>query len=953
MSLSLAEFVTRWKASALTERAAAQSHFIDLCDMLHQPHPAAADPTGEAFTFEKHVSTIKGGKGYADVWKRGFFGWEYKGKHKDLKAAYLQLNDYREDLVNPPLLVVCDQNLFEVHTNFTDTRPHVYRFTLDDLLSNAPTASCAIPPLEVLRDTFTDPEQLRPERAAARVTEAAAAEFAKLATSLEKASPGQRGPNQTNPDPQAVAHFLMRLLFCLFADSIGLLPDHLFRQLIELERARPAVFARKLRQLFAAMSTGGNSFGVHDIHWFNGGLFADDTVFDLTSADMGTLRAAAALDWSTIEPAIFGTLFERSLDPGKRSQLGAHYTSKQDILLIVEPVVIEPLQARWQAVKAEALALAEAAEKERKGAAYNKLRAQMQDKLYAWLHELSQVRILDPACGSGNFLYLALRRMLDLWREVYLFSADHGLPTLLPHQVHPSQLYGLETNVYAHELASVVTWIGYLQWLNDNGIGWPTEPILRKLDNIQHRDAILTHDAEGKPIEPAWPEAEFIIGNPPFLGGGFLRRELGDKYVDSLYRIYEGRILPQSDLVTYWFEKARAMVEAKQAHRAGLLATQAIRGGINRQVLERIKASGDIFLGWSDKKWMLDGAAVHVSIVGFDNGSETGRMLNGKSVTSINPDLTDKADTTTAFTLKENANLCFRADEKGGPFDLDTATAHAMIAAPVNVNGRPNSDVLCQWVNASDITGRSRGMWIIDFHGMTQEQAAAYELPFEHLVREIERERLEAATKGKEVQPRIRWWLHRRPGSEMRVAVANLSRYIGTIATGKYRPFVWLDHSVLPDHQLYIFARADDYFFGVLHSRLHEVWARAQGTQLREAESGTRYTPTSTFETFPFPWPPGHEPKDSPLVEAIAEAARELVEKRDAWLNPPNANADELKRRTLTNLYNARPAWLAEAHRKLDAAVFASYAWPATLTDAELLERLLAMNHQRAAAWYE
>jgi len=813
MPLSLAEFVARWKASALTERAAAQLHFTDLCEVLHQPHPAAADQTGDAYTFEKHVSTAKGGKGFADVWKRGYFGWEYKGKNGDLKAAYLQLNDYREDLENPPLLVVCDQNLFEVHTNFTGTRPHVYRFTLDDLLSNVPTASCAIPPLEVLKDAFTDPEQLRPERAAARVTEAAAGEFAKLATSLE-----QRGA-----DPQAVAHFLMRLLFCLFADSIGLLPDHLFRQLIELDRAKSASFTRKLRQLFAAMSTSGNSFGVHDIAWFNGGLFADDSVFDLTSADMSTLRAASALDWSNVEPAIFGTLFERSLDPGKRSQLGAHYTSKQDILLIVEPVVIEPLQARWRAVKAEALALVEDAEKQRKGAAYNKLRAQMQDKLYAWLAELSAVRILDPACGSGNFLYLALRRMLDLWREVYLFSAEHGLPTLLPHQVHPSQLYGLETNVYAHELASVVVWIGYLQWLNDNGIGWPTEPILRKLDNIQHRDAILAHDADGKPVEPAWPEAEFIIGNPPFLGGGFLRRELGGEYVDSLYRIYEGRITPQSDLVTYWFEKARALVETRGAKRAGLLATQGIRGGINRQVLERIKASGDIFMAWSDKEWLLDGAAVHVSLVGFDDGSQTERTLDGRSVNSINPDLTDKADTTSAFTLKENANLCFRADEKGGPFDIEAGIAQVMLASPVNVNGRPNSDVLSKWINASDITGRSRGMWIIDFHGMTLEQAAAYELPFEYLAQQIERERFEAIAKGKETQPRVHWWLHRRPGTDMREAVAELRRYIGTIATGKHRPFVWLDHSVLPDHQLYIFARDDDYFFGALHSRQHEV----------------------------------------------------------------------------------------------------------------------------------
>jgi type II restriction/modification system DNA methylase subunit YeeA len=940
MPLSLAEFVTRWKASTLTERAAAQSHFIDLCEVLRQPNPAAADQTGDAYTFEKHVSLTKGGKGFADVWKRQFFGWEYKGKHKDLNAAYLQLNDYREDLENPPLLVVCDLERFEVHTNFTGTRPHVYRFTLDDLLSDAPTATCAIPPLEVLRDAFTDPEQLRPEHAAARVTEAAATEFAKLAVSLE----------ERNTDAQAVAHFLMRLLFCLFADSIGLLPDHIFRQMIELDRAKPASFTRKLRQLFAAMSSPGNSFGVHDIHWFNGGLFADDTVFDLTSADMGTLRAASALDWSTVEPAIFGTLFERSLDPRKRSQLGAHYTSKQDILLIVEPVVIAPLQARWQAVKAEVTALAEAAGKQRKGASYNNLRAQMQEKLSAWLEALSKVRILDPACGSGNFLYLALRRMLDLWREAYLFSAAHGLPALMENQVHPSQLYGLETNIYAHELASVVVWIGYLQWLNDHGIGWPTEPILRKLDNIQHRDAILTHDADGKPVEPAWPEADFIIGNPPFLGGKQLRTELGDEYVNSLYSVYEGRIAPQSDLVTYWFEKARARVEAKVAKRVGLLATQGIRGGINRQVLERIKSSGDIFMAWGDKEWSLDGAAVHVSLIGFDGGYQTERLLDGHSVKSINADLTDKADTTTAFRLKENANLCFRADEKGGPFDIENCEAQTMLTAPVNVNGRPNSDVLCKWVNASDITGRSRGKWIIDFDGKTLEQAADYERPFEYLTKQIERERLEAAANGKETKPRDRWWLHRRPGTEMREAVAELRRYIGTIATGKYRPFVWLDHSVLPDHQLYIFARDDDYFFGVLHSHLHEVWARAQGTQLREVESGFRYTPTSTFETYPFPWPPNHEPKDSPLVEAIAEAARELVAKRDAWLNPPDANSEELKKRTLTNLYNARPSWLAEAHRKLDAAVFAAYGWPVTLTDAELLERLLALNHERAAA---
>ena len=937
MPLSLAEFVTRWKASTLTERSAAQSHFIDLCEVLHQPHPAAADQTGDSYTFEKHVSTLKGGKGFADVWKRGNFGWEYKGKHKDLKAAYLQLNDYREDLENPPLLVVCDQNLFEVHTNFTGTRPHVYRFTLDDLLSNVPTASCALPPLDVLRDAFTDPEQLRPERAAARVTESAAAEFAKLATSLE-----QRGT-----DPQAVAHFLMRLLFSLFADSIGLLPEHLFRQMIELDRAKPASFTRKLRQLFAAMSTKGNSFGIYDIHWFNGGLFADDSVFDLTSADMGTLRAASALDWSSVEPAIFGTLFERSLDPAKRSQLGAHYTSKQDILLIVEPVVMAPLERRWHEVKAEAQELAAKAQTA-KGGAYNKLRAQMQDKLYAWLKELSAVRILDPACGSGNFLYLALRRMLDLWREVYLFSAAHGLPTLLPHQVHPSQLYGLETNVYAHELASVVVWIGYLQWLNDNGIGWPTEPILRKLDNIQHRDAILTHNAEGKPLEPAWPDAEFIIGNPPFLGGTELRQGLGDSYAEDLMRVYESRLPARSNLVCYWFAKGRDTVTKRAGVRVGLLATQAIRQGVSNDVLKRIEETASIFLAWSDREWVLDGAGVRISIIGFDDGTEKHKFLDGQSVDHITSRLKIDSAVFDASPLAENQGIAFQGVILVGGFELDRDTATGMLNAPANPNGKTNVTVVRRLISADDLTGRDRWKYVVDFSDCeTEQEAALYEAPFEFILKEVKRQRAESRSGDR---TGVRWWRLQRSRPKMRAAFSGLKRYIATPRVSKHRVFCWVSVSMLPDTRLFVFAREDDYFLGVLQSSAHRVWALDHASVHGDGKEGGRptYTTEECFQNFPFPWPPGHEPKDSPLMESIAETACELVAKRDAWLNPPDASAEELKKRTLTNLYNAHPAWLADAHRKLDEAVFTAYGWHSTLTDAELLERLLALNHERA-----
>jgi type II restriction/modification system DNA methylase subunit YeeA len=948
MSLSLPEFIRRWKDSELSERAGSQSHFIDLCEILNEPHPAAADPKGLDYAFEKHVNKTGDDKGFADVWKRGFFGWEYKGKHKDLKAAYQQLFNYSADLDNPPLLVVCDFLRFEVHTNFTNTRPLVYKFTLDDLMLLAPIPGSDLSALDILRAVFSDPDKLKPGALEVRVTERAAEEFTKLIPNLRK--PGG--------DQEALARFVMRLLFCLFADSVGLLPDNIFRKMIEADRQEPRKFVRKLKNLFRAMAVGDDS-GLISIHHFNGGLFRpdDDTVFDLTSEDMSILRDAAQLDWGRVEPAVFGTLFERILDEGKRAQLGAHYTSREDILLILKPVVMAPLRRRWEEVKTGAEEIAAAMETASSGSRA-KLRLQLEDKVLGWMEELSHVRILDPACGSGNFLYMALWLLLDMWKEARAFAADHHLPTFLPCKVGPAQLYGIETNVYAHELASVVVWIGYLQWRKDNAMVELEVPILQKLDNIQHRDAIMELDAhgnpkldsEGNPSEPAWPEVDFIVSNPPFLGSKLMRSNLGDAYVDRLLQLYHDRIPAEADLVTYWFEKAREMVERKQAHAVGMVATQGIRGGANREVLKRIAESGNIFMAWSDREWVNEGAAVHISIVGFDGGDEAGRTLNGFAVEKIHVDLTSGVDTTMAAKLAENENLCFRADEKGGPFDIEPDDASKMLSAPTNVNGRRNSDVLRRWVNADDITGRPRQMWIIDFFEMEESEAAAYELPFEMLRERIAAEQKLPEGEKRVAKPRPRWWLHRRPGSEMRAAVAELNRFIATITTGKYRLFVWLDHSVLPDHQLYVFARSDDYFFGVLHSRPHEVWARAQGTQLREVESGFRYTPTSTFETFPFPWPPGKEPQDAPLVKAIAEAARELVRQRDNWLNPPDAAPEDLAKLTLTNLYNKRPAWLENAHRNLDVAVFAAYGWPVSLTDAEVLERLLAMNHERATA---
>ena len=551
--------------------------------------------------------------------------------------------------------------------------------------------------------------------------------------------------------------------------------------------------------------------------------------------------------------------------------------------------------------------------------------------LHQFLTRLHGVKILDPACGSGNFLYVALLRLKDMEKEVIIFGADNDLGAYLP-GVGPWQLYGIEVNPYAHDLAQMTVWIGWLQWIRANGFGFPADPILRPLtDNILLQDAILAPDGN----EPDWPAVDFIVGNPPFLGGNRIRQELGSDVVERLFNLYDGRVPAFADLCCYWFEKARAHIAAGKCKRAGLLATQGIRGGANREVLKRIKDSGDIFWAESDRVWILDGASVHVSMVGFDNREEGSRILDGRKVASINPNLTSCADITTATILAVNQEISFQGPSPKAPFDIDAQTAVVMLADKGNPNGRPNSDVVRPVMSAVDIGQGSRGMWTIDFGVMPIEEAAQYEKPFEYVktnvrpVRETRRD-----------DYRGMWWQYARPRPEMRSALHGKSRYIATPRVSKHRLFVWLDVSVVANDGTIVFARDDDAFFGILHSRFHEVWARAQGTQLREAESGCRYTPTTSFETFPRPVE----------TEAIADAARDLVQKRDRWLNPEGASPAELKSRTLTKLYNARPSWLADCHARLDAAVAAAYGWPTDLPDDAILERLLALNRAQAPA---
>ncbi len=716
MPLTAQAFAKKWADVALSERASYQQHFLDLCAMLGQPAPADADLSGSFYTFEKGVEKIGGGKGFADVWHKDRFAFEYKGKHKDLNAAYEQLLQYRESLDNPPLLVVTDTERYAVHTNFTGTVKRVYRFTNAEL----PRPEN----LRILRALFEDPDSLRPTHTVEGVTEEAARRFAQLADGLRA-----RGVN-----PHEAAHFLNKLLFCLFAEDIGLLPKGLFTRIVERTAKNPERFAAYASDLFVAMRDGGD-FMLEDIPRFNGGLYAEGGVVPLMSEEIKLLAETARLDWGSVEPAIFGTLFERSLDPAQRARLGAHYTSREDILAVVEPVLMAPLRREWEQVREKAGTEAEKARTSSRDTGKSALR-RAERELLGFAEKLRSVRVLDPACGSGNFLYVSLKELLDLEKEISAFAGAIGLTPFFP-GVSPEQLYGIETSPYAHELAQVAIWIGYLQWMHDNGFGVRDEPILGPMTNIREMDALIARE-DGELEEPEWPEADVVVGNPPFLGGSKVRRELGDEYVGDLWRVYEGRIPAGADLVCYWFERSREQIAAGTAKRAGLLATNSIRGGSNRRVLERIRQTGDIFFAESNRPWVQDGAAVRVSMVGFDDGSETEKVLDGTPVVTINSALTGDLDLSAAKPLPENADICFRSDEKGGPFDIDAVLAQEMLAAPTNLNGRPNSDVVRPYVNGLDVTRRPRNVWIVDFGVDTpEEDVALYEIPFEHVQRVV------------------------------------------------------------------------------------------------------------------------------------------------------------------------------------------------------------------------
>jgi type II restriction/modification system DNA methylase subunit YeeA len=767
------DFLRKWRNVELKERSASQSHFNDLCALLGILDPVSADPKGEWFTFEKGANKTSGGNGWADVWRRECFGWEYKGRHANLDKAYSQLLQYSVALENPPLLIVSDMSRIVIRTNWTNSVQETHEIALDELTDGAVR--------DRLKAAFLDPEKFKPSKTRQDLTEETAREFVGIAQRLR-----DRGH-----EPHRVAHFVNQLVFCMFAEDVGLLPDNLFTKMLTASRMRPERFERNAARLFGAMAVGGD-IDFTPIDWFNGGLFADDSVLPVSGEDIGQLLSAAQRDWSQIDPSILGTLFERGLDPAKRSQLGAHYTDRDKILMIVRPLILEPLEAEWGAALARISALVESAPKrtaerlltpaERgKG---TRAMAEAAAIHSAFIERLAEFRVLDPACGSGNFLYVALKALKDIEHRANLDAEALGLPRGFP-RVGPECVLGIELNPYAAELARVSVWIGEIQWMRRNGFDAAKNPILRPLDTIECRDALLNADGS----ETAWPAADVIIGNPPFLGAKIMKRSLGVAETEALRKTFLGRLPGFTDLVCYWFEKARAQIADGLTKRAGLVATNSIAKNTNLPVLYRISETATFFAAWPDEAWVVDGAAVRVALVCFQSRAEpmTSMVINDQPVVHINPDLTTGLNVSALPALTQNHGVAFVGVQKSGPFDVPGDVARQWLAQPLNPNGRPNADVLRPTWNGRDITTSRRDIWFIDFpRGLSESEASLWEAPFEYLSRApydpddpCSPLLSEVRSKARDVHPRREWWTTYWPRPEVRSQLLQLDRYIG------------------------------------------------------------------------------------------------------------------------------------------------------------------------------
>ena len=1060
-------FITTWQGKDGSERANYQLFVTQLCELLGLPlpQPAQADSAENAYVFERHVKLGQGdgtqSDGFLDCYRRGAFVLEAKkiraGAHTRgfddaLMRARTQAEGYARALPasegRPPFLVVVDVgHVIELYAEFTRSGATYTPFP-DSRSHRIPLAALRDERVrQRLRQVWLDPLALDPSRISAEVTREVAARLAELARSLEAGGhPSER-----------VAAFLTRALFCMFAEDVELLPKDSFRGLLERHREDPATLTQMLRVLWTDMDTGGFSPALaRQVLRFNGKIFKghgqDGYVLPLTRPQIDQLIKAARADWKAVEPAIFGTLLERALNPDERHALGAHYTPRAYVERLVLPTVIEPLRRQWADTQAAALLLAREATAllhpldakgqpkaptRRQEADAEKKRKAACDEIRRFHHHLCTLRVLDPACGSGNFLYVTLEHLKRLEGEVLNQLHDLGESQsklgLEGETVTPKQLLGIELNRRAAALAELVLWIGHLQWhIRTQGNASVAEPVVHDFGNIEHRDAVLAYDGQqpayaadgslltrwdGKTLKPhpvtgepvpdeaaqvpqwqylnprpaAWPQADYIVGNPPFIGARTIRAALGDGYLQALRSVYDN-VPDNADFVMYWFDKAAALVAQGQAQAFGLITTNSITQAFSRRVIEHhLCASAPLSIKFAipDHPWVdaADGAAIRIAMTVMHRSNEPGTLWKVRTEAPgaesepevtfdvfhgvITSSLTVGVDLGSAKPLAATSGLCCVGYQLTGQgFVLDAAQA-----AVIDPAFGTAQSVVRPLVTGRDITQVPRGLYAVDLFGLDIEAVRSdHPGAFQWLRDRVKPER----DQNPRAALRERWWIYGEARSTFRPALRGVRRMIVTSLTAKHRVFQFLPANAIADSTTVMFALEDAQHLGVLSSAIHTAWAISAGGRLGVGND-PRYTKSKCFDPFPFPADDTGFDAAGPLARRI----RDLAEQIDAHRKRVLASAEGTQAGlTLTGLYNVIEALragrtlspkeklhhqaglagvLLSLHDELDAAVLAAYGWadlgatPWADADARqawtdaLLERLVALNARRAA----
>jgi hypothetical protein len=908
VTASIDHFIARWQGqTGGAERANYALFLTELCGVLgvEPPQPASAEHSSNDYVFERAVSFKEAGDkighGRIDLYKCGHFVLEakqsrQKGGGKAIAGqeelfepstapagrrsanrnwdilmlnARRQAEDYARALPEnhewPPFIIVCDVgHAFEIFADFTGKGRNYtqfpdrqsFRIYLEDLRDEAVR--------ERLRLIWTDPAALDPTRKAAKATRDVAERLAAVTKLLEG-----RGI-----DPELVAQFLMRCLFTMFAEDVELLPKGSFRGVLQKCAAEPAKFKPLVSQLWAAMNTGEFAFAIEaQVKRFNGEFFRNPVVLDLQREEIGELLMAAGKEWRDVEPAIFGSLLEGALNPKERSKLGAHYTPRAYVERLVIPTIMEPLRADWRdaAVAAEKL-MAEGR------------RDEAISTVSDFHDQLCLTRVLDPACGTGNFLYVAMELIKQLEDEVVDALVSMGGQeslALAGHTVDPHQFLGIEVNPRAAAIAELVLWTGYLQIHYRSTSEHPAEPILRAFHNIECRDAVLVWDGyplpkvvDGvetypNPRQPDWPMADFIVGNPPFVGGKDIRSRMGDGYVEALWAAHP-KMNDSADFVMYWWDRAATLLTAKGTllRRFGLVTTNSITQVFQRRVIERHLTDTkpvSILMAIGDHPWTKasrDAAAVRIAMtvvqarpgegVLYEVVSEKGLETDSPEIVlteqrgRVNADLTAGLDVGSAAELWASSGLGYRGMQLiGSGFIVQPSVAVQL--------GLGTSAGLEQFIrpyrNGRDLTGASRHVMVIDLFGLSAEQVReSYPKVYQHLLQTVKPER---DSNNRESYKKL-WWIFGEPRKDLRPALVDLPRYIATVETAKHRVFQFLDAEILPDNKLVAIATDEAFDLGVLSSDTHVNWSLRAGGWLGVGNDPV-YVKSKCFDPFPFP----------------------------------------------------------------------------------------------------